>query len=194
MIKNPAQEIIEATQILIDNAIKKTTNVNGGIITAINDNGKYSVLVRGKTNILPAYPKCQSLSVGDSVNVIVPQGEHSQGFIVPNSLDNLYYIKKSGDIMNGNLNITDSQIDVTSTSTSNIFGYGILINDINNEPIGRVRAVSLDTGYDGIEFSAIKSISGVIYDNTISLLIDKSGNNSVIISDSSAWKEALGIS
>ena len=44
-VKNPAQEVIEAVQILIDNAIKKTTNVNGGIITSIGENGKYFVVL-----------------------------------------------------------------------------------------------------------------------------------------------------
>ena len=192
-MKNPAQEIIEAIQILIDNAMKKTTNINGGIITAINNDGKYSVLIKGKTNILPAYPKTSSLSVGDNFFVIVPLGENNQGFILPNSLDNLYYVKKSGDIMTGDLNITEEEINSISTPQTDIYGNGIYINDINNDELCHIRAISLSTGYDGIEISAIKKINNINYNNTISLLIDKSGNNLVQISDQNAWKTALGI-
>ena len=63
-MRNPAQEIIEAMQILIDNAMKKITSVNSGIITAINNNGKYSVKHKGKINSLPAYPKNVKISSG----------------------------------------------------------------------------------------------------------------------------------
>ena len=194
MKKDNAQEIIEVMQILIDNSMKKTTNINGGIITAINDNGKYSVKIRGKVNILPAYPKSQSLSVGDTVMVVVPQGENSQGFILPNSLDNLYYIKKSGDTINGNLIFTDNNIDTSSTPTIDISGNGIYINDVNNNEICQINSVSLSTGEDGIEISAIKKIDGTVYKNSITLLIDKLGNKSVQLSDADAWKTALGLS
>ena len=89
MNKNPAQEIIDAIQILIDNAMKKTTNINGGIVTSIDNNNKYFVKIRGKTNCLPSYPKNANINIGDSVFVIVPQGENSQGFILPNSFNKL---------------------------------------------------------------------------------------------------------
>ena len=183
MKKNPAQEIIEAAQILIDNAMRKTTNINSGIITAINNNGKYSINIRGKTNSLPVYPKNVNLSVGDTVFTIVPQGEHSQAFILPNSFNNLY----------GSFTITDKNIDTTTTPLNDIDGNDFYINDINNNPICRIKSVSLSTGEDGIEFLTTKNINGTIYNNSIGLFIDKTGNKSVKISDPNAWKTALEI-
>ena len=182
-MNNPAQQIIEAIQILVDNAMKKTTNINGGIITSINNDGRYSVLVKGKINILKVYPRTKSLSVGDTVQVVVPQGENSQAFILPCSFN----------IMKENLNIVDENINSTSTPQNDIYGNGIHINDVNNKQIGYIRTVSLSTGYDGIEISTTKNINNMNYENKISLLIDKSGNNLVQISDPSAWKTALGI-
>ena len=143
---------------------------------------------------LSATKKSTSLSVGDNVNVIVPQGENSQAFIIPKSLDNLYYVKKSGDTMTGSINIKEENINSESTSAVDIYGDGLYINDVNNKPMGKVRVISLSSGYDGIEFSATKNINGTEYNNSIRLLIDKSGNNLVEISDPTAWKTALGIS
>ena len=183
MKKNPAKEIIEAVQILINNAIKKTTNINGGIITAINDNGKYNVQIRGKTNCLPSYPKNANISIGDNVFVLVPQGENSQGFILPNSFNKL----------NNNLFIVDENIDSTTTPISDIYGNNIYINDKNNENIGSIRISSLSTGEDGIEIMTRKNVNGTIYYNSVGLYIDKSGNQSVKISNPNAWKTALEI-
>ena len=184
MKKNPAQEIIEAMQILIDNAMRKTTNINSGIITAINDNGKYSVNIRGKVNSLPVYPKFSNLSIGDTVFVMVPQGEHSQAFILPNSLNNVY---------NGFV-ITDKNIDSTSTPPNDIYGNDFYIKDINNNPICQIKTASLSTGEDGFEFLTTKNINGTIYNNSIGLYIDKNGNKTIKISDPNAWKTALEIS
>lgn len=183
MKKNLAKEIIEAVQILINNAMKKTTNINGGIITAINDNGKYKVQIRGKTNCLPSYPENANLSIGDEVFVLVPQGENSQGFILPNSFNNL----------NNSLFIFDKNIDSTTTPDSDIYGCGIYINDKNNENIGSIRASSLSTGEDGIEIITQKNINGTIHYNSVGLFIDKSGNQSIKISNPNAWKTALEI-
>ena len=193
MKKNPAQEIIEAAQILIDNSMKKVTNINGGIITAINDNNKYTVYIKGVKHVLPSYPKSNTLAVGDTVLVITPQGQNNQAFIMPNSLDNLYYVKKSGDDMTGNLNIIEDKIDILSTSTTDIYGKGINFNDINNLPIGQIRPVSLSTGEDGIEIFVNKNINGTVYSNSVGLFIDKNGNQSVKISNPNAWKSALNI-
>ena len=181
-VKNPAQEVIEAVQILIDNAIKKTTNVNGGIITSIGENGKYFVQIRGKTNCLPIYPKNANINIGDSVFVIVPQGENSQGFILPNSFNNL-----------NNLFITNQNIDISDTPNGDIYNNNISINDKNNQEIGYIRTVSLNTGEDGIEIGTIKTINGETYNNNIGLFIDKEGNQSIKISNPNAWKIALGI-
>ena len=183
MIKNPAKEIVEAIQILIDSAMEKTTNVNGGIITSIDENKKYAVNIRGKVNSLPAYPKNANIQTGDSVFVIVPQGENSQGFILPNSFNNI----------NESMFIIDKNIDISTTSDSDIYGKGIFINDENNKRVGYVRAISLSTGEDLIEIGAIKNINGTIYKNNVDLLIDKSGNKSIRISDPDAWKTALQI-
>ena len=54
MKKNLAKEIIEAVQILINNAMKKTTNINGGVITAISDNGMETDMV----GILESLTQC----------------------------------------------------------------------------------------------------------------------------------------
>lgn len=183
MKKNPAQEIIEAIQILVDNAIKKTTNINGGIVTAINNDGRYFVQIRGKTNCLPAYPKNANIKAGDNVFVFVPQGENSQGFILANSFNNL----------NNNLFIIDENIDSTSTPNMDIYGNSICINDKNNKNIGYIKVVSLSTGEDGIEFTTEKNINGTMQHNSVGLFIDKSGNQSVKISNPNAWKIALGI-
>lgn len=182
-MNNPAQQIIEAIQILVDNAMKKTTNINGGIITSINNDGRYSVLVKGKTNILKAYPRTRSLSVGDTVQVVTPQGQNSQAFILPCSFN----------VIKENLNIVDETINSTSTPQNDIYGIGLCINDVNNEQIGYIRAVSLSTGYDGIEILTTKNINNTDYENKIGLFIDKSGNNLIEISDPSAWRTALGI-
>lgn len=184
MKKNPAQEIIESMQILIDNSMKKTTNINSGIITAIDDNGKYYVKIRGKTNCLPVYPKSVKLSVGDTVFVMVPQGEHSQAFILPNSINNSY----------NNFTVIEENIDSTTTPLFDIYGDGFYINDSNNKPICKINAVSLSTGEDGIMFSVVKNINGTNYNNSFGLFIDKFGNNSIKISDPNAWKTALEIS
>lgn len=184
MKKNPAQEIIEAMQILIDNAMKKTTNINSGIITAINNNGKYSVNIRGKINSLSAYPRFANLSVGDTVFTVVPQGEHSQAFILPNSLNNVY----------NDFTITDKNINTASTPLNDIYGNNFYIKDVNNNPICQIKTVSLSTGEDGFEFSTVKNISGTVYNNSIGLYIDKNGNKTIKISDPNAWKTALGIS
>lgn len=132
---------------------------------------------------MPAYPKNANIKVGDSVFVFVPQGENSQGFILANSFNNL----------NNNLFITNKNIDSTSTPNEDIYGYGVYINDKNNKNIGYIKAVSLSTGEDGIEFLAEKNIDGTIYRNSIGLFIDKSGNQSVKISNPNAWKTALEI-
>lgn len=183
MRKKPAEEVVESIQILIDNAMKKTTNINGGIITAINDNGKYYVKIRGKTNCLPVYPKSVKLSVGDTVLVVTPQGENSQSFILPCSINNVY----------DNFTIIDKKIDSYTTPLSDIYGSGLFINDINNKPICKINVVSLSTGEDGIEFSTMKNINGINYVNSFGLFIDKSGNKSIKISDPNAWKTALEI-
>jgi hypothetical protein len=183
-MRNPAQEIIEAMQILIDNAMKKTTSVNSGIITAINNNGKYSVKNKGKINSLPAYPKNVKISSGDNVFIITPQGENNQAFILPISFNNMY----------GNIAVTDRKIDSTSTPLSDIIGDGFVINDKNDVRIGYIKAISLSTGEDGIEFSTIKNINNTTYYNSVGLFIDKNGNKTVKISDPTAWKTALGIS
>lgn len=193
MKKNPAQEIIDSIQILIDNSMKRITNINGGIIASINNDNKYVVYVKGVKNTLPAYPKCTSLSVGDNVLVITPQGQNNQTFIIPNSLDNLYYVKKSGDEMNGDLSIKDDKINILSTSTTDIYGNGIDIKDTNNLSIGKIRPISLSTGEDGIEICVNKTINGINHTNFIDLLIDKNGNESIRISNPNAWKEALNI-
>lgn len=184
MKKNPAQEIIDVIQILIDNAMKKTTNINGGVITSIDTTNanKYFVKIRGKINCLPSYPKNANINIGDSVFVIVPQGENSQGFILPNSFNNL-----------NNLFITNQNIDISDTPNGDIYNNNIYINDKNNQEIGYIRTVSLNTGEDGIEIGTIKTINGETYNNNIGLFIDKEGNQSVKISNPNAWKMALGI-
>lgn len=183
MRKNPAQEIVESIQILIDSAMKKTTNINGGIITSIDENKKYSVNIRGKINSLSAYPKNANIEVGDSVFVMVPQGENSQGFILPSSFNNI----------DESLFITDENINITTTPENDIYGKGVFINDINDKRIGYIRAISLSTGEDGIELATIKNINGTIYKNNVCLFIDKSGNSSVKISNPQAWRTALEI-
>ena len=183
MNKNPAQEIIDAIQILIDNAMKKTTNINGGIVTSIDNNNKYFVKIRGKTNCLPSYPKNANINIGDSVFVIVPQGENSQGFILPNSFNKL----------NDNLFIINQNINIDDTPIRDIYNKNIYIKDKNNKEIGYIRTVSLNTGEDGIEIGATKTINGEIYNNNIGFFIDKEGNQSIKISNPNVWKEALEI-
>ena len=85
----------------------------------IDENKKYAVNIRGKVNSLPAYPKNANIQTGDSVFVIVPQGENSQGFILPNSFNNI----------NESMFIIDKNIDISTTSDSDIYGKGIFIND-----------------------------------------------------------------
>lgn len=184
MKNNPAQEIIESMQILIDNSMKKTTVIDSGIITAINNNGKYYVKIRGKTNCFPVYPRSVRLSIGDTVYAVIPQGQHSQGFILPSSINNIY----------NKFTIIDKNIDSTTTPLSDIYGDGFYINDINNKPICKINAVSLSTGEDGVIFSAIKNINGTNYSNSLGLFIDKNGNSSIKISNPNAWKTALEIS
>ena len=183
MKKSPAQEIIDAIQILINSAIKKVTNINGGIITSIDEDNKYSVKIKGKVNCLPSYPKNANINIGDNVLVITPQGEDSQSFILANSFNNL----------NNPLSIIDKNIDISVTTDTDIYDNIICINDKNNKKIGCIKVVSLDTGEDGLEIAIIKNINGTNYNNTIGLFIDKQGNQSVKISNPNAWKQALGI-
>ena len=192
MIKNPAQEIIEAVQILIDNSMKKTTNINSGIITAINEDGRYVIYIKGVKHILPSYPKCQTLDVGDNVLVITPQGQNNQAFIIPNSIDN--FVKKTGDNMTWNLNIVDNKINSLVIPSENTYGKSININDTNGINIGKIQTVLLATGESGIEISTTKEINGVKHINSIGLFIDINGNKSIKISNPNAWREALNIS
>lgn len=183
MKKNYAQDIIDAIQILINNAMKKTTNINGGIITSIDNNNKYFVNVKGKVNCLPSYPKNANINIGDSVLVVVPQGENSQGFIFPNSFNNL----------NNDLSITNQNIDINVVPDDDIYSDCIYINDRNNKRIAYIRIASLNTGESGIEIGTTKTVNGEIYNNNIGFFIDEEGNQSIKISNPNAWKEALGI-
>lgn len=81
MAKNAASEIIASIAIMIENAIKQTTRIDNGIITAINTDGTYTTKVRGKSFDLYSYTPAV-LSVGIQVKVIIPQGQMSQAFIL----------------------------------------------------------------------------------------------------------------
>lgn len=98
------------------------------IITNNND-GTYTIRLDGVlyNNVL-AYPYTDVLSVGDVVKVCIPSNQTSHMYIKSSQGDKAY-VKKSGDIMTGNLNILratgETKFQATRTDTGNSIWMGV---------------------------------------------------------------------
>ncbi len=107
-------------------------------------------------------------------------------------------VLKAGDTMTGSLTmqnndliVKDTDVTVNTTSSSNVYGQGLYINDSANTNLGYVRMLSLTNGNQGMQIEVKRTVNGTTKYNTLNLAVTSSGAISVTVSDAAAWRTAI---
>lgn len=110
------------------------------------------------------------------------------------------YLPLSGGALTGNVVHEDANVyvdDGTIVSgtipSANQFGKTIYFRDSGNVDLGAINAASYTSGKQGIRFFAKRTVDETLINNELCLTIDGSGNRSVWVSDTAAWRSGLGI-
>lgn len=103
------------------------------------------------------------------------------------------YVNIDGDKMTDNLQIESPSIDISQTPSSDIYQNGLELVDANGNMIGQFQSVSRSDGKIGVWYGASRDVGGSQVDNKVRMAVDGSGNRSITVSDSGAWRDALGI-
>lgn len=99
-------------------------------------------------------------------------------------------VSKSGDTMTGTLNLNNSNIDISTTPSGTVWGNAYYtVRDKNGNDIGRFRAAQFSDGRCGVQ---ILGRNGSV-ENALRLLVKQDGTIQVLVSDSAAWRTALGL-
>ena len=99
-------------------------------------------------------------------------------------------VSKAGDTMSGNLNLNNSNIDISTTPSGTVWGNSYYtVQDKNGNDVGRFRAAQFSGGRCGVQ---ILGRNGSV-ENALRLLAKQDGTIQVLVSDSAAWRSALGI-
>ena len=104
------------------------------------------------------------------------------------------YVLKAGDTMTGHLKLQSSNIDENTTPSANQWGnahYQLL--SINGTRTAYWELGHLSDGKLGSEIGAIRNVNGSNIYNVITQWITPSGERIVEVSDSTAWRSALGV-
>lgn len=103
------------------------------------------------------------------------------------------------EFMGSNLSSTnyyqDTPLSSSATPTENIYSNGFYVTSPSDG--GNwcyTRAMKLSDGRQGIQLESRRSVNDTWKYNTINLLIDDSGNKTVMLSDPKAWLSALSLS
>lgn len=97
-------------------------------------------------------------------------------------------VSKSGDTMTGDLQTKSSNIEINELS--NAWGNAsVYLNDKNNARMASIRAFHFTNGMGGIQIGGHNGST----ENVLRLMVNSSGERSVGVSDSAAWRSALGI-
>ena len=100
-------------------------------------------------------------------------------------------VNKNGDTMTGALNINDP--DLTSGDSETVWGEArVNFCDHNGTQFGYFQAYT-QNGRNGIQFTAVRDVGGIVYTHGFLLGIDDSGNRRVYFHDANAWLTALGL-
>ena len=103
-------------------------------------------------------------------------------------------VDKSGDTMSGGLKITSSNIDVTTTPSTNEWGNTISLRDKNDKGISFVQSVQRTNGTLQTYFNTTKTIGTSSYVNGFYLGVDNNGDPVVTFTTDAApaWLTGLG--
>lgn len=93
----------------------------------------------------------------------------------------------------GNVVLTTAGIVDGTRPSAVVYGKGVLLYDSQNNTIGRFYPVFQADGRQGVGIQASRQIGGDTVANAIGLYINASGEMSVALSSSSAWRKALGL-
>lgn len=110
------------------------------------------------------------------------------------------YVKKSGDVMTGNLYNTGgylqrSNISINSNPSTTIFYPSYGLRDTNNQEIGNIYQVQDANGNIGVQLEASPTFSGQSRRyNNLRLWVNKDGTFDVSLSHPAKWRKALAIS
>lgn len=97
-------------------------------------------------------------------------------------------VSKAGDTMTGDLQTKSSNIEINDAS--NAWGNAsIYLNDKNSARMASVRAFHFTNGMGGIQLGGHNGSA----ENVLRLMVNSSGERSVSVSDSAAWRSALGL-
>lgn len=107
-------------------------------------------------------------------------------------------VKKSGDTMTGTLTIKDADInlksnniDITNTNITDNYNYGIKIYDKNNQYIGGLNTGINNSNNFRTVINATRIVNNTIKENNLILNVDVNGNNTIQVTDPTAWRTAL---
>lgn len=97
-------------------------------------------------------------------------------------------VSKAGDTMTGDLQTKSGNIEINEAS--NAWGNAsVYLNDKNSTRMASIRAFHFTNGMGGIQ---IGGHNGSV-ENILRLMVNSGGERSVGVSDSSAWRTALGL-
>ena len=112
----------------------------------------------------------------------------------------LGYVSKVGDTMTGPLFLNGADVSIVSESisqgnpgASNIYDVGVNVFDVDGNLIGQMQGMYTSDDKIGVYLGGSRDVNGSQVDNKVRFLIDASGNRSITVSDSGAWRDALGI-
>lgn len=96
-------------------------------------------------------------------------------------------VSKAGDTMSGDLQTKSNNIEINEAS--NAWGNAsVYLNDKNDARMASVRAFHFTNGMGGIQLGGHNGSA----ENVLRLMVNYSGTRSVGVSDSAAWRSAIG--
>lgn len=113
-------------------------------------------------------------------------------------------VAKAGDTMTGDLTlnhvseyIKSTNITDGATVSSNTYGKGYYLSDTNGKNITSIRPFIGGTGamagIQGTQIASVRTVNNATVEHYFRLGINASGGRKVLVSDATAWLEALGL-
>ena len=104
------------------------------------------------------------------------------------------FVSKTGDTVTGPFAVKSSNIQHGSYTNSNAVGDNrLLFQDKNGTSFGYIAPYVTNSGSEGLNFRALRTVGSSSIYNFLSLYIDASGNKIVALSDPDKWRTALGL-
>ena len=103
-------------------------------------------------------------------------------------------LSKTGDTVTGPFAIKSSNIQHGTYTNANVVGDNrLLFQDKNGTSFGYIAPYVTNSGSEGLNFRATRTVGSSSISNFLSLYIDASGNKIVALSDPDKWRTALGL-